>query len=64
MRSVIRKQSFNFICLTVSIILFAGCGSKENKIPAGGNPTATAPPPPKVDAYIVKTSDGTKKTDQ
>ena len=55
MRSVIRKQLFIFIRFIMLVILFAGCGSKENKIPAAGNPKV-APPAPKVDAYIVKTS--------
>ena len=54
MRSVIRNPFF--ICFTVPVIFFSSCGSKENKIPAGGNSKAVAPPPPKVDAYIVKTS--------
>ncbi|MEP7164759.1 MAG: efflux RND transporter periplasmic adaptor subunit [Ferruginibacter sp.] len=56
MSPVTRYSLFISCCFMVSVILFTGCGSKEKKIQAGGNPKATAPPAPKVDAYIVKTT--------
>ena len=56
MKSVIKRSFFIFFCTALSVVLFIGCGSKESKIPASGNPKATPPPPPKVDGYIIKTS--------
>lgn len=56
MISVIRKSPYIFYFTAFMAVLFIGCGPKEKKIPAGGNAKNMAPPPPKVDAYIVKTS--------
>ena len=39
----------------MTVILSSSCGSKEKKVEPGDKSKA-APPPPKVDAYIVKTT--------
>lgn len=56
MRSVTRQFIYILLYTALPVIFFIGCGSKEKKIPAAGNPKAAAPPPPKVDAYIIKTT--------
>ena len=54
MKLVFRQSVFILICFIASALLFPGCGAKEKKIPAGGNAKGTPPPPPRVDAFVVK----------
>lgn len=56
MRPLKQKPFSLFFYITLQVFLLIGCASKENKIPASGNSKIQAPPPPKVDAFIVKTS--------
>lgn len=51
----LKGQVLSLLCSFFLMIVFAACGSKDNKASAG-NPKAGAPPPPRVDAFIVSTS--------
>ncbi len=53
MKPVIHLFAIIFFCFTVNILFLTSCGSKEKKIPAGGNSNKTAPPPPVVNGYII-----------
>lgn len=54
MKLVTSKFFFILFCSAAFISFFTGCGAKEKKISADSKPAA--PPPPRVDGYIIKTS--------
>ncbi len=54
MKLVIHLSAILFFCFTMNIFLLTSCGSKEIKIPAGGNANKTPPPPPVVNGFVIK----------
>lgn len=54
MKSVFSHRFVILFCICILAVFSPGCKSKKNKITADSKPAA--PPPPRVDGYIVKTS--------